>query len=207
MAERFSFTRPATERIANVVRAVENARPGGEPLRARRILIDGKPKVFRVATFTGSWAINSTQTVTFASNPTATVVATNLFFPVSGTAASSRACAVAKDGTAWFLVDIPFRESTAVFVGSTQTAVSTTLTTAQVTLLQGLSTSAMTYVTGISATLNTSNCQIVVSQATATAASFSGAVTATAASVSLFGTTTIVMIASTYTATYLKAWD
>jgi hypothetical protein len=65
----------------------------------------------------------------------------------------------------------------------------------------------MTYVTGISATLNTSNCQIVVSQATATAASFSGAVTATAASVSLFGTTTIVMIASTYTATYLKAWD
>jgi hypothetical protein len=185
MAERFSFTRPATERIARVVRAVENARPGGEPLRARRILIDGKPKVFRVATFTGSWAINSTQTVTFTSNPTATVVATNLFFPVSGTAASSRACAVAKDGTAWFLVDIPFRESTAVFGGSTQTAVSTTLTT-----------SAMTYVTGISATLNTSNCQIVVSQATATAAS-----------VSSFGTTTIVMIASTYTATYLKAWD
>lgn len=100
--ERVTFTRPAAERIAKVVRTVEGgdrdqpgisygSAPGG---------VAGK--VFRVATFTGSWSINGAKTVTLRGS-TATLSATNLFAAI-GTAASSRNCAVAKDGTAWFLI-------------------------------------------------------------------------------------------------------
>ena len=62
-------------------------------------------KVFRICTFTGPWAKNATKTVTFKSQTTApnTVVATNLFATIT-TAAGSRNCAIAKEGTAWFLI-------------------------------------------------------------------------------------------------------
>lgn len=63
------------------------------------------PKVFRVCTFTGSWSIGSQKTVTFkyeTSTPN-TVVATNIFATVGSTSAT-RNCAIAKDGTAWFLI-------------------------------------------------------------------------------------------------------
>ena len=62
-------------------------------------------KVFRVCTFTGAWSINSQKTVTFkyqTATPN-TVSATNLFAAIA-TAASSRNCAVARDGTAWYLI-------------------------------------------------------------------------------------------------------
>jgi len=99
------FTRPAAQRIANAVRQVEGGnrdQPG--------IVFDHPPpssnaKVFRVCTFTGAWSINSAKTVTFkytTATPN-TAVATNLFATL-GTAASSRNCAIAKDGTAWFLI-------------------------------------------------------------------------------------------------------
>jgi hypothetical protein len=96
------FTRESAERIANVVRAAELT-----PTRGRGLNFDAVPpgasrKVFRVATFTGAWSINGTKTVTLRGS-TATLSATNLFAAI-GTAASSRNCAVAKDGTAWFLV-------------------------------------------------------------------------------------------------------
>ena len=49
-------------------------------------------KVFRVCTFTGSWAIGSDKTVTFKGVTTTpnTVSATNLFFPITTTATASR---------------------------------------------------------------------------------------------------------------------
>lgn len=100
--ERISFTRPSATRIARVVRAVENARPGGRPLESQRQEMPSKPKVFRVCTFTGAWSVNSAKTVTFR-NQTATVIATNLFANITA-ASGSRNCAIAKDGTAWYLI-------------------------------------------------------------------------------------------------------
>jgi hypothetical protein len=115
--ERISFTRPAAARIARAVRVVENARPGGQPLETQRQDTLAKARVFRVATYTGAWAIGSAKTVTFKNRTSTpnTVSATNLFFPVTSTAAGSRDCAVAKDGTAWFLIDV-VQQTTAVIV-------------------------------------------------------------------------------------------
>jgi hypothetical protein len=115
--ERISFTRPAAARIARAVRVVENARPGGQPLETQRQDTLAKARVFRVCTYTGAWAIGSAKTVTFKNRTSTpnTVSATNLFFPVTSTAAGSRDCAVAKDGTAWYLVDV-VQQTTAVIV-------------------------------------------------------------------------------------------
>ena len=61
-------------------------------------------KTFRICTFTGSWSINATKTVTFRGVTTTpnTVSAVNLFAAVSNTATKN--CAIAKDGTAWYLI-------------------------------------------------------------------------------------------------------
>jgi hypothetical protein len=104
--ERVTFTKPAAERIAKVVRTVEGgdrdcgpltfgAAPGG----------NASGKTFRVCTFTGAWAINASKTVTFLNQTTTpnTVAAVNLFAALSS-AAGNRNCAIAKDGTAWYLV-------------------------------------------------------------------------------------------------------
>jgi hypothetical protein len=103
--ERVTFTRPAAERIAKVVRTVEGGdrdQPG--------ITYGSAPggvagKTFRVATYTGAWSIGSAKTVTMQDS-TATLSAVNQFFPVTNTAAGDRQCAIAKDGTAWYLVDV-----------------------------------------------------------------------------------------------------
>jgi hypothetical protein len=102
MPDRISFTRPAVERIANVVRAVENARPAGAGLRSRAVVAQSS-KPFRVATFTGAWAINTAKVVTFR-GVTSTVSVTNLIYdlPSQGTLP----CNIAKDGTAWYLVSV-----------------------------------------------------------------------------------------------------
>jgi hypothetical protein len=104
MPDRISFTRPAVERIADVVRAVEGARRAGGPLTSKAILGGTKPKPFKVCTFTGAWAINSAKTVTFRNVTTTpnTVSAMNLVCGLSPTALCE--VSVAKDGTAWYLV-------------------------------------------------------------------------------------------------------
>jgi hypothetical protein len=63
------------------------------------------PKTFRVCTFTGSWAINAEKTVTFRGVTTTpnTVSAVNLFTEFTQTTATVD-CAIAKDGTAWYLI-------------------------------------------------------------------------------------------------------
>ena len=104
MPDRISFTRPAVERIARVVRAVENARPAGDGLRSRPVVAATKPKPFRVCTFTGAWAINTAKTVTFRNVTTTpnTVSVTNLVCGLSPTGSCD--ATIAKDGTAWYLV-------------------------------------------------------------------------------------------------------
>jgi hypothetical protein len=182
MPDRISFTRPAVERIARVVRAVENARPSGGSLTFDRI--DSQRKVFRVCTFTGAWSIGSSKTVTFqnvTSTPN-TVSAVNLFFPLSAVPPAALTCAIAKDGSQWYLVDVPLALRTGIFVGTTQSGVDVT------------STSERSYVTDvqIAASLNTSSCSITVNKTLSTAsATF------------VTGTATSVRVSSTYTASYL----
>jgi hypothetical protein len=103
--ERVTFTRPAAERIAKVVRAVEGGDRDCGPLTFGTQPGAVAGKLFRVCTFTGSWSKNSTKTVTFkyqTSTPN-TAAASNLFADL-GTAASSRNCAIAREGTAWYLI-------------------------------------------------------------------------------------------------------
>jgi hypothetical protein len=99
------FTRESAERIANVVRAAELATPAARPLSFEPLIDARKPKLFRVCTFTGAWSINAEKTVTFkyqTATPN-TVAAMNLFAALA-TASGSRNCAIAKDGTAWYLI-------------------------------------------------------------------------------------------------------
>ena len=103
--ERVTFTKPAAERIAKVVRTVEGGDRDTGPLTFGVRGVGGvSGKVFRVCTFTGSWAINATKTLTFkyqTSTPN-TVSATNLVLGLSPTTTCD--AMIAKDGTAWFLV-------------------------------------------------------------------------------------------------------
>lgn len=159
------FTRESAERIANVVRAAELATPSARPLNFERVDTFKNAKLFRVCTYTGAWSIGSTKTVTFK-NQTATpntVSATNLFFPVTNTAtANARDCAIAKDGTAWYLIDVRLAERTAVFVTST----SETSRLTDVTLSASLNTSACTITIG--KTLVTASTILVTGTATGT---------------------------------------
>lgn len=109
------FTRESAERIGRVVRAAELATPTTRPLNFERVDFS-RSKVFRVATYTGVWDIGVLKIVTFV-NPTAspaTAVVNNLFFPVTNTAVGNRNCAVAKDGSDWYLVDVRMQTATVV---------------------------------------------------------------------------------------------
>jgi hypothetical protein len=146
------FTRESAERIANVVRAAELSSPAARPLSFERIDTQ-KQRLFRVCTFTGAWSINATKTVTFkyqTATPN-TVAALNLFFPFSAATNRTTDCAIARDGTAWYLIDVPFETATAVFAGATE------------------STSVMADVT-LSASLNTSACTISIGKTLVTSA-------------------------------------
>lgn len=100
-SERVVFVRQAAERISKVVRTVESGQRDGTALHFGSAGV-ASSKTFRVCTFTGAWSVNSVKTVTFR-NQTATVSATNLFANITA-ASGSRNCAIAKDGTAWYLI-------------------------------------------------------------------------------------------------------
>ena len=102
--ERVTFTRPAAERIAKVVRAFEAGDRSQSPLSFGHRPAE-QAKTFRICTFTGAWSISSSKTVTFKYQTTTpnTVSATNLFLPIGDTG-NTRDCAIARDGSAWFLV-------------------------------------------------------------------------------------------------------
>jgi len=103
---RVTFTRPAADRIANVVRTVEQGSRNEAPLTFGRADVSSGGKVFRMCTFTGNWAIDTSKTVTFRNITTTpnTVIAQNLFAAIAGVTATSTPCAIAKDGTAWYLI-------------------------------------------------------------------------------------------------------
>jgi hypothetical protein len=102
--DRVSFTRPAAERIGKAVRQVEAGDRDLGPIEWGPRGAGGGGKVFRVCTFTGAWAINSSKTVTFrgvTSTPN-TVSVTNIVCGLNP--AGSCDASIAKDGTAWYLV-------------------------------------------------------------------------------------------------------
>ena len=101
---RVDFTRSAAERIANVVRTVEAGDRDGEPLRFGKVPEEPR-KVFRICTFTAAWSKNATKTVTlkYQTSTPNTFVAMNLFAEIASSTAT-RNCAIAKEGTAWYLI-------------------------------------------------------------------------------------------------------
>ena len=116
---RVSFTRPAADRIAKVVRTVEAGDRDAGPLSFGFRDSAATGKAFRICTFTGAWSINSAKSLTFY-NVTATpntVSVQNVMFPLpelSTTTSTPTVCAVAKDGTAWYLVSVVHASHTAL---------------------------------------------------------------------------------------------
>jgi hypothetical protein len=107
---RVDFTRGAAERIARVVRLVEQGDRGQSgPTWDNVDSSSGSGgKVFRICTFTGSWNIDTLKTVTFRNVTTTpnTVAAVNLFATLTGPSGtvSTAVCAIAKEGSAWYLI-------------------------------------------------------------------------------------------------------
>lgn len=105
--------------------------------------------VFKICTFTGSWAINSAKSVQFAyqSATPNTISVQNVLFPLpelSNTTASPTFCAIGKDGTAWYLVNVLHANHNAL------TDVTLTPTTLQFSRRNALTISATAATTGIS---------------------------------------------------------
>jgi hypothetical protein len=95
------FTRESAERIANVVRAAELTPTPGRALSFEAIQQGASRKTFRMATFTGAWPINTAKVVTLSSG--ATLAAGNRTFHLPDIGTGPYDCAVARDGTAWWL--------------------------------------------------------------------------------------------------------
>lgn len=115
-----SFSRPAAQRIAKAVRVIEagnRSQPGltfDHPVPSER-------KVFRVCTFTGSWSIGTTTTLTFQNVTTTpnTVSATNQLFTI-GDACQTQVAYIGKIKSDWHLLNVQHHE-TAVIVNVTLT--------------------------------------------------------------------------------------
>lgn len=108
MAKGFLIGETLLGQIKDTVKRVDGMPEGRNltriPTRFESMPTAGEGSSFRVCTFTGAWSINSEKTVTFKGVTTTpnTVSATNLFCGLS----PSGSCdvAIAKDGTAWYLV-------------------------------------------------------------------------------------------------------
>lgn len=153
MADRVNFTPRSAQRIADAVLKVE----AGD--RNNRGVMFGVPqsgqeKVVRMCTFTGAWAIGSSQAVTFRNSTTTpnTVTAYNLFYPIEEAPQSAADCAIGKDGTAWYLVAVPMA-TTAVVIGTatatcvTDVTIDATLDTTSCAITVGKTITSTTFVT------------------------------------------------------------
>ena len=119
-----TFTRPAAERIAQVVRTVERSgRDTKGPTWNPRMEGGGGGGggvVFHIGTFTGAWAAGTLKVVTFKYQTTTpnTASVRNLVVGLSPTAASD--VSIAKDGTAWFLLQPNLTQQPNCAAGTTQ---------------------------------------------------------------------------------------
>jgi len=133
-----SFSRNAAQRIAKAVRTVEAGDRNQPGLTFEHPIQSSNARGVRIATFSGSWNIGTINTVTFKHAPTATASVTNLFWPITATSYVDENCAVAKDGTAWFLI------------------------TPQLEVTSASSSFSYVYDISVAATLNTSSCSVTV---------------------------------------------
>ena len=84
-----TFTRPAAERIAHVVRTVERSgRDTKGPVWNPRMEGD---RAIKLCTFTGQWLINDGKIVKFASNTNVTANVINLLFSIGDSCTAQRA--------------------------------------------------------------------------------------------------------------------
>lgn len=94
----------AVAKLATTIRAVELGNRAERPLEFQALPPQQSRKTFRICTFTGAWSINATKTVTFKGVTTTpnTVSVVNLVCGLK----PSGSCdvSIAKDGTAWYLV-------------------------------------------------------------------------------------------------------
>jgi hypothetical protein len=104
------FTRESAERIAGVVRTIELAAPKGKPLSFESVQSPPpNTKPFRIGTFTAAWGTGTQQVVTFQNQTTTpnTVAAFNQLYDVAPlNTAQPQVCAIAKEGTAWYFVNM-----------------------------------------------------------------------------------------------------
>lgn len=108
MAEGFLLGPNLLSQIRRTIDRVDGE-PIGSGFRRTQVALEGEgprsAKVFRICTFTGSWAINETKTVNFKYVPgaTNTVNVINLYCGLNpGTTTTD--ISIAKEGTSWFLV-------------------------------------------------------------------------------------------------------
>ena len=104
---RVDFTRGAAERIAAVVRIVEQGdRNQSGPAYPRIVDAQSGCITFRLCTYTRAWPVDDKKTITFfnqTSTPN-TVEAHNLFASLAVPTSSTQVCAIHKYGTAWYLI-------------------------------------------------------------------------------------------------------
>ena len=106
-AQRVTFTRPAAERIAKAVRTVEGGNRSSSALEFGASVASAMPPSFRIATFgSAAWNVDTAKTVTLFHKTTTpnTVSVQNVFGDIGTSSSTSRKCAIAKDGTAWFVI-------------------------------------------------------------------------------------------------------
>jgi hypothetical protein len=224
--QRVTFTKPAAERIGRVVREVEAGNRDLGPLEWGPRGVGSSSKVFRVATVSGAWALNTLRTVTFrnqtATPNTASVMNHIMSLPATKSEGGSRIVNIAKDHTQWYLVSFPLMTATAIMSTGTQTITFMgTGATQTITFIGSGATQTIFYPTlgpkvdalvDVSAVLNTSNCTITVNKTTtsvqtvgntqsATVVNMAGTQTATILSMS--STQTATVFSGTFTATYI----
>ncbi len=97
-------------KLGETIRTVDSlaGRPGGEMMRGKTRFDDAPPPAatFRIGTCgTAAWTLDSSNTVTLTNVGITgqTVLVTNVFGAL-GTSSSSRICGIAREGTAWYLI-------------------------------------------------------------------------------------------------------
>jgi hypothetical protein len=120
MADKYLIGETLREKLRTTIAKVEGLPLGGGTSRIPTDLSGDVPsasKAFRICTFTGSWAINSSKSVTLKNVPTTpnTVMASNVY---AGVGAGDGV--IAKEGTAWYLISVDLTKQPGYSSGGTQ---------------------------------------------------------------------------------------
>lgn len=101
--ERYLIGPGLRDKLREVITRVDGVVPYGGSGPEPRIQSLSQPLItFRVGTATGAWSKATSKTVSLRADTNLTVTATNLFASVGKTASYN--VAIARDGTAWYLI-------------------------------------------------------------------------------------------------------